>query len=79
MMIGEAVAGAAGAAATPMGVVPVVLAVLPVFSGQKKTSALYIILLLSPAEGSRHSSSSILIGRDFHTPYIYRGPSLSAE
>ena len=59
MMIGEAVAGAAGAAATPMGVVPVVLAALPVFSGQKKTSALYIFLLLSPPRGgSPHSSSS---------------------
>ena len=59
MMIGEAVAGVAGAAATPMGVVPVVLASLPVFSEQKKTSALHIILLLSPPRGcSPHSSSS---------------------
>ena len=78
MMIGEAVAGAAGAAATPMGVVPVVLAALPVFSGQKKTSALYIILLLSPPRRALLIAAAA-VGRDFHTTYIYRGPSLSAE
>jgi hypothetical protein len=84
MMIGEAVAaaaGAAGAAATPMGVVPVVLAALPVFSGQKKTSALYnyIILLHSPPRGGGALLRAAEVGRGFHTTYIYRGTSLSAE